>query len=66
MSCWMTSGSSVGPIVKTAEEHATFDDAVENILVGEYENPQTIFAFNPAEGWSKDITLDVALRSGEG
>ena len=33
---------------------------VRNILEGLYENPVRIVAFNTAEGWSRDVTVDVA------
>jgi hypothetical protein len=33
---------------------------VRNLLEGHYENPVRIVAFNSAEGWSRDVTLDIA------
>jgi hypothetical protein len=33
---------------------------VRNLLGGQYENPVRIVAFNIAEGWSRDVTLDIA------
>jgi len=33
---------------------------VRNLLEGQYENPVRIIAFNTAEGWSRDVTLDIA------
>jgi hypothetical protein len=33
---------------------------VRNLLEGQYENPVLIVAFNTAEGWSRDVTLDIA------
>ena len=33
---------------------------VRNLLEGQYENPVRIVAFNIAEGWSRDATVDIA------
>jgi hypothetical protein len=33
---------------------------VSNILNGEYSNPVRVVAFNNAEGWSRDVTEDIA------
>ncbi len=33
---------------------------VRNLLDGQYENPVRVVAFNTAEGWSRDVTVDIA------
>ena len=33
---------------------------VRNLLDGQYENPVRIVAFNIAEGWCRDVTVDIA------
>ena len=33
---------------------------VRNLLDGQYENPVRIVAFNTAEGWCRDMTVDIA------
>jgi hypothetical protein len=33
---------------------------VRNLLDGQYESPVRIVAFNTAEGWSRDVTVDIA------
>src|SRR3974390_2166810 len=33
---------------------------LRNLLEGQYENPVRIVAFNTAEGWSRDVTVDIA------
>ena len=33
---------------------------VRNLLEGHYESPVLIVAFNTAEGWSRDVTVDIA------
>ncbi|HSP61444.1 MAG TPA: hypothetical protein VLQ90_00520 [Pyrinomonadaceae bacterium] len=35
-------------------------DAVEGILKGEYNNPLEVVAFDVSEGWSRDVSEDVA------
>jgi len=33
---------------------------IRDLLAGEYTNPVRVVAFNVGEGWSRDVTLDVA------
>jgi hypothetical protein len=33
---------------------------IRNLLDDQYENPVRIVAFNTAEGWSRDVTVDIA------
>jgi hypothetical protein len=33
---------------------------IRNLLDGQYESPVRIVAFNTAEGWSRDVTVDIA------
>jgi hypothetical protein len=33
---------------------------VRNLLDGQYEDPVRIIAFNTVEGWSRDVTVDIA------
>jgi hypothetical protein len=35
---------------------------IRNLLSGEYNTPVRIIAFNTAEGWSRDVTGDVAAE----
>jgi hypothetical protein len=37
-----------------------FETVVMDLLEGQYKNPIGIFAFNPVEGWSRDVSEDVA------
>jgi hypothetical protein len=43
-------------------EAADFETVVMDLLDGQYKNPIGIFAFNPAEGWSRDVSENVALE----
>jgi hypothetical protein len=39
---------------------ANFDTMVRNIISGEYRNPLRVVAFNTVEGWSRDVSEDIA------
>jgi hypothetical protein len=45
---------------KTDEATADEKTLVSNISSAEYSNPVRVVAFNTAEGWSRDVTEDVA------
>lgn len=44
------------------EELANESTVVEWIVEGQFDQPIRIVAFNSAEGWSKDVTEDIALK----
>jgi hypothetical protein len=51
----------LGRVWREADFEATdFETVVGDLLEGQYKNPIGIFCFNPAEGWSKDVSEDVA------
>lgn len=41
-------------------EDTRFDTVVSDLLSGQYKAPIGIFCFNAAEGWSRDVSEDVA------
>jgi len=45
---------------ETDEAGADRATLVRNLIEGQYENPVRIVAFNTAEGWSRDVTVDIA------
>ena len=45
---------------ETDEAGATRTTLVRNLLDGQYEDPVRIIAFNTAEGWSRDVTVEIA------
>jgi hypothetical protein len=45
---------------ETNEDGADRATLVRDLLAGEYNNPVRIVAFNTAEGWSRDVTVDIA------
>jgi hypothetical protein len=46
--------------VETDEATADEQTVVSNVSDGEYSNPVRVVAFNTAEGWSRDVTEDIA------
>jgi hypothetical protein len=40
-------------------EHTDLETVIQDLLNGQYNNPIGVFGFNPAEGWSKDVSADV-------
>jgi hypothetical protein len=46
--------------VETDEAKADEQTVISNISSGEYSNPVRVVAFNTAEGWSRDVTEDIA------
>ena len=47
--------------VDTAEEKATQEMTIENMLRGAYRQPMKVIAFNTAEGWCRDASAEIAL-----
>jgi hypothetical protein len=46
--------------VETDPAKADFDTIVRNLISGEYRNPARVIAFNYVEGWSHEVSEDVA------
>jgi hypothetical protein len=45
---------------ETDEAGANRAALVRNLLDGQYEHPVRIVAFNTTEGWSRDVSVDIA------
>ena len=45
---------------ETDEDATDRETLILNLLSGEYKNPVGIVAFNSAEGWCRDVTMDIA------
>jgi hypothetical protein len=41
-------------------EDTSFETVVADLLSGQYKKPIGIFCFNAAEGWSRDVSEDIA------
>ena len=52
-----------GKVYREAEvEHADLETIVMDFLEGQYQNPARVVAFNISEGWSQDVSVDVAAE----
>ena len=60
ISCWTTSGSSAAPTGRTDPADANLETVVADLLSGQYSHPLGVVAFNTAQGWSRDVTGEVA------
>ena len=50
-----------GPVWRQSEcGFANREAVIQDMLAGEYSNPMRVVAFNTAEGWSEDVSADVA------
>jgi hypothetical protein len=45
---------------ETDVEATDLETVIQDLLTGQYSNPVRVVAFNTAEGWSRDISADVA------
>jgi hypothetical protein len=45
---------------ETAEDEATLESVIDDLLTGQFNNPVRVVAFNTSEGWSRDVSEDVA------
>jgi hypothetical protein len=45
---------------ETDPSQADRQTVLANLLSGQYERPVRIVAFNPSEGWSGDVTAEIA------
>jgi hypothetical protein len=41
-------------------EHTDLETVIQEMLEGQYKSPVGVFGFNPFEGWSRDVSEDVA------
>jgi hypothetical protein len=54
-------GSRLGrAYAETGDDEADEKTTIENILSGQHSHPIRVIAFNTAEGWSRDVSEDVA------
>jgi hypothetical protein len=45
---------------ETDVENADLETVIIDLLDGQYKNPIRVIGFNTAEGWSQDVSADVA------
>ena len=44
---------------ETAEDQATLESVIDELLTGQFNNPVGVVAFNRSEEWSRDVSEDV-------
>jgi hypothetical protein len=45
---------------ETDEEHTDRDTLLRHLMEGQYRNPVRVVSFNTVEGWSRDVSEDIA------
>ena len=45
---------------ETEEQDTTIGSVVDDLLTGQFNNPVRVVAFNTSEGWSRDVSEDIA------
>ena len=55
-------GSSGTAYRETDEASCDQQSVVEDFLTGQFDNPIRVVAFNTAEGWSRDVSEDIARK----
>jgi hypothetical protein len=45
---------------ETDEAEADLETVIEDMIEGQYRNPTRVVGFNTSEGWSRDVSEDVA------
>jgi hypothetical protein len=48
--------------LETGAAEADRETIIRNFISGQYENPVRVIAFNTAEGWSRDVSEDIAYE----
>jgi hypothetical protein len=57
----MTKGSSAAPSSTDIAE-ADLETVIRNFLTGQYSNAVRVIGLNTAEGWSLDLSEDIAIE----
>ena len=55
-------GRRGGAYCETDVEATDLKTVIQDLLNGQYSNPVRVISFNTAEGWSRDISADVAAE----
>ena len=42
--------------------HEDLETVIKDLISGQYNNPVRVISFNTAEGWSQDVSEDIALE----
>ena len=59
--CWMTSAeTSAASGARPLKADANHETLIRDPLDDQYSHPRRIVAFNTTEGWSRDVSVDMA------
>jgi hypothetical protein len=47
---------------EASEDRSDLATTISDLIVGQYDNPVRVIAFNAAERWSEDVSEDIARR----
>jgi hypothetical protein len=50
---------------ETDEERADRETLIRSLIDGQYDHPVRIVAFNTAQGWSRDVSTEIAREVGQ-
>jgi hypothetical protein len=53
-------GKAGGAYRETDEREASLETVIDDLITGQFNNPVRVVAFNTSEGWSRDVSEDVA------
>jgi hypothetical protein len=45
---------------ETDEAEADLENVIDNMMTGQYRDPLRVVGFNTSEGWSRDVSEDIA------
>ena len=48
--------------LETDENETDLETVINGMLEGQYSNPVSVFAFNAADGWARDVSEDIAYE----
>jgi hypothetical protein len=51
---------AAGRVYRETDEATAGRDVIDDLLTGQFNNPVRVIAFNTAEGWSRDVSEDIA------
>jgi hypothetical protein len=55
-------GANGRAYLETDADRADLEAVIMDLLEGQYRNPVSVIGFNASEGWSEDVSADVALE----
>jgi hypothetical protein len=61
LGCARLNAADMGHVCREADlERTALETVLQDLLDGQYKNPIRVISFGTAEGWSQDVSADVA------